>query len=105
VSRLADVRDALDQARDRGESFLDAWEIATPAIPLDSLDRVALDETRTAWSRSYSGTPATRRERAAAMVAGMFVEREDDAPEPMPGRRSRRVALRVDAGCIADRAR
>jgi hypothetical protein len=39
------------------------------------------------------------------MVAGMFVEREDDAPEPMPGRRSRRVALRGDAGCVADRVR
>ncbi len=63
----------LRLARERGETFWDAWPTAVLLATHDRRDGVAwrdvFSETRVTWERAYAGLPATEAESAAAVLA------------------------------------
>jgi hypothetical protein len=73
VGELTDVRRFLDEARQAGQSFGDAWPRALALAPHGFTE--ARHAQAAAWRRAFEGKPATRAEHALVVVASSCLGR------------------------------
>ena len=91
---LERVRHVLELARRAGLDFAGAWPLATQQIPAEWAE--AIPQTRDGWQRAYEREPATKAERAAALLADSVDALDDhERGGPRRGARARRGKRRL----------